>query len=121
VSLDRFGPALGLDPHYRVTAVALFCVSEYGGGVGPLPRYFKSDDDAGLFGRFHEHALVVSRLKIRQHAPIGTVLDSNAQLPDRFAALVADNDADARMLTHDHSEEIEKKQSDGGRKSPGRA
>ena len=93
---------------------------EYVGGVRPLPRYFKPDDDAGLFDRFHEHALVVSGLKILQSAPIRTVLDANAQLPDWFATLVADDDVDTRMLTHDYSEEIEKKQSYRGCKRPGR-
>ena len=121
MSLDRFGPALGLDPHYRVTAVPVYCVIEYAGGARPLARYQKPDDDARLFGCFHKHALVFSRHKIFQAVLIATILDSDAQLPDRFATLIADDDAVARELTQDHSEEKEKKQSNGGRKCPGRA
>jgi hypothetical protein len=117
--LDRFSPALWHDPHYRASAVPVCCVIKYSGGVRPLPRYLKPDDDAGLCGWFHKRALVVPGHKIPQVAPIGAVLDPDAQLPDRFATLVADYDVDTGTLTHNHAEEIEKDQPDNGCKRPG--
>jgi len=87
--------------------------------VRPLPGYLEPDDDAGWCDCFHKRALVVSGHKIPQGALIGAALDPDAQLPDRFATLVADDDVDTGMLTHDHAEEIEKDQSDGDCKRPG--